>query len=80
MRESITAAVAIFFIITSFTMALVYFMSSSEGIIPLGDNGNGVLICGEAITLNATPNVTDTEIHLMLDEALIQNREVCARY
>lgn len=44
---------------------------SQEGIYVLGD-GQGVLVCDEAITLNAHPNVSESELFDMFDEALLK--------
>lgn len=44
---------------------------SREGIYILG-NGQGVLVCDEAITLNANSNVSESDLFDMFDEALLK--------
>lgn len=51
-----------------------------NGIYPLGRNGQGVLICEEAITINAWDLVTDKQAYEMLDEALLIREESCHDY
>ena len=47
-----------------------------EGIIPLGD-GKGVLLCGEAITINADKSVTTSDMYDMFEEAIFALVEEC---
>jgi hypothetical protein len=56
--------------------AAVHF-GSGEGIVTLGENGNGVLLCGESIVLNATEDVSHEELRAMFTEALYQDKAIC---
>lgn len=58
-----------------FLLTIACWLPGGEGIIPLGPNG--VLICGEAITLNATENISDKELDEMLFNAQEERRENC---
>jgi hypothetical protein len=51
--------------------------SVNMGIIPLGSTGNGVLLCGEAITLNATKDVSRQELEEMFHAALDKMNTEC---
>jgi len=53
------------------------FGCNSKGTVPLGENGDGVLLCDEAIVLNATDDVLDGELRSMLTEALLKRKMVC---
>lgn len=64
-------------ILIATTVALT---GSSEGILHLGTTGNGVLICGEAIALNATADISEQELRSMFERAMVLNQEVCATY
>lgn len=64
------------FLLTVLLGMLVFIMFlprdlSQEGIYVLG-NGQGVLVCDEAITLNAHPNVSESDLFDMFDEALLK--------
>ena len=48
------------------------------GIVPLGKTGNGVLLCGEAITLNATKDVSDAELRSMFKQAMSERNNLCS--
>jgi len=54
---------------------------SEQGIYQLGERFpnnkyQGVLICGEVITINATQEVSDTQLVLMFNDAL-EKRQAC---
>jgi hypothetical protein len=48
------------------------------GIVPLGETGNGVLICGEAITLNANKEVSDELLKSMFKQAMSERNNLCS--
>lgn len=52
---------------------------TSNGIYPLGDKGQGILLCEEAITINAESHISISEIYDMFDEAIFLMEEGCAK-
>lgn len=48
---------------------------SGAGIIDL--TSNGVLLCGESITLNSTDDVSDDELRQMTEMAITQRQLAC---
>ena len=52
---------------------------TSNGIYPLGDKGQGVLLCGEAITINIGPGISTIDTFDMFDEAIFLMEEGCAK-
>jgi hypothetical protein len=60
-------------------------ISSAQDIIPLdGGNGftsgNGIIVCGEAISLNATADISDEHLRSMFEEAMVQRNTTCTQY
>ena len=52
---------------------------TNDGMYPLGDKGQGVLLCGEAITINVESHIKISEVYDMFDEALFLMEEECAK-
>ena len=64
-------------VITALTMS----GCAEQGIYQLGEQSpnnkyQGVLICGEVITINATQDVSDTQLVFMFNDAL-EKRQAC---
>jgi hypothetical protein len=57
------------------------FISPEMGIVEVGEpyhgHYQGVIICGEAITLNATDDISDSHIKAMLRDALRKRKGLC---
>ena len=51
----------------------------NNGIHPLGNRGQGVLLCGEAITINVGPGISIIDTFDMFDEAIFLMEEDCAK-
>lgn len=67
--------VGIIFLSTSLASAT----SDSSGIYPLGDDGQGVVLCGEALTINLNADVSESDMFDMFDEALQVIEEGCEK-
>jgi len=50
-----------------------------NGIHPLGDRGQGVLLCGEAITINIGPGISVIDTFDMFDQAIFLMEEECTK-
>ena len=51
----------------------------NNGIHPLGNRGQGVLLCGEAITINVGPGISIIDTFDMFDQAIFLMEEGCAK-
>ena len=51
----------------------------NNGIHPLGKSGQGVLLCGEAITINIGPGISIIDTFDMFDQAIFLMEEGCAK-
>lgn len=51
-------------------------LGKPNGIYPIG-NGEGLVLCGESITLNAHQNIEVKDLYDMFDEAMLVIEENC---
>lgn len=51
-------------------------LGKPDGIYPIG-RGQGLVLCGESITLNAHPGIEEKDLYDMFDEAMLVIEENC---
>jgi len=70
--------VAIAFAGGAFLFTMAFVQPSMNGIIPLGENG--VLLCGEALTINATEDVSDSQMRNLFEQAMTERNTTCKEF